>query len=94
MGVIHEIGIQPIYYLPSDKDKASDIMAKVLKEYPVKAPESAEKPTETEPEQEPETRDPTSRHKEAFNEAKKQLGPDAKWGDLLELAAKIQAGKP
>jgi hypothetical protein len=37
MGVLHEIGIQPIYYLPTDSSKARTVMDKVLERYPVKA---------------------------------------------------------
>jgi hypothetical protein len=55
---------------------------------PPRAPKPPEKRTPAT------TPEGTERHKEAFNLAKQRLGPDAKWGDLLELAAKIQAGKP
>ncbi len=39
MGVLHEIGIQPIYYLPTDSSKARTVMDKILERYPVKPEE-------------------------------------------------------
>jgi broad specificity phosphatase PhoE len=42
MGVIHEIGIQPIYYLPTNESKAGTILDKILKQYPVKQEAAAE----------------------------------------------------
>lgn len=42
MGVIHEKGALPIYYLPSDTSKAHTILDKVLEQFPVKEPDTAE----------------------------------------------------
>lgn len=42
MGLIYERGVQPVYYLPNaegfqERDRVADMLAKILKEYPVKA---------------------------------------------------------
>lgn len=47
MGLIYERGVQPVYYLPNaegfqERDRVADILAKILKEYPVK--QEAQKP--------------------------------------------------
>lgn len=42
MGVTHEIGIQPIYYLPTNNSKAGTVLDKILKEYPVKTTDKPE----------------------------------------------------